>query len=688
MDFDSLGLDLKLLRALKKRGFDHPMPVQAEAVPKALEGRDIVARARTGSGKTLAYLLPALHRVLTSGMGRAGWQALILVPTRELCDQVKDETSSLIGHCGENIKVTALLAEGNAARSVASTAGQVVVSTPARIAALLRQGILSLRSLERSLKAVVFDEADLLLSYGYEQDIAEIAPAIPRSCQTMLMSATTSDDIDKLTKLILHDPISLDLLAKTAPEFDADDITNPAGMHSLGAATDIDHRSIDLPAACAVKGRVTETMEKLLYLLALLRLKLVQSKVLIFVNTVEIGMKVRIFLDAFGLRCSLLSAELPLNSRHHILQEFNKGLFDYLIATDDLHGSGHGADADSKSKKIKNNRRHDDSDINNDINGGGSGGSRKKKNIKRKTSKDEEFGVTRGIDFKGVNTVINFDMPGTVDGYVHRVGRTGRAGRSGTAVSLFAPSDAAFKRQLEASLGSGTTQQQHKDIDNNNNNNGDISLPHNTNAAAAAAPISIAVTDTSSSFVTLKSFDNITTSAVESLRYRSEDVARSITKSVIKEAAAKDLKAELLNSKRLASFFEERPADLQLLRHDRPIAASATAGAAAPHLKHLPAYLRDPTLQGSSFVGNGGGGYNNARGRIAKKRKAHAGIDPVKGFVKAPKKGRDRLEEPTEMELRAEEAGKKERKALKKKGGIETSYVAKKNVRRFKGRKR
>ncbi len=89
MTFEATGLDPRLLRALGKRGFEKPTPVQAECIPKALEGRDIVARARTGSGKTLAYLLPALHRILTAGKGKAGWQAVVLVPTRELCEQVR-----------------------------------------------------------------------------------------------------------------------------------------------------------------------------------------------------------------------------------------------------------------------------------------------------------------------------------------------------------------------------------------------------------------------------------------------------------------------------------------------------------------------------------------------------------------------------------------------------------------------
>lgn len=390
VDFDNLGLDARLLRAIKKRGFERPTAVQSECIPKALEGRDIVARARTGSGKTLAYLLPAFHRVLNSGKGLAGWQALILVPTRELCEQVKEVALALAQHCGESLTAVALLAEGHAARSAASSAGQVVVSTPARVAALIRDGALSARLLERTLSTLVLDEADLLLSYGYEGDVAAIAPLVPRSCQCMLMSATTSDDVDRLTKLVLQNPIALDLLAAAGGAEGAG-----APDDGAGAAAEIDHRSITLPAACGARGPASETGEKLLYLLALLRLNLVQPKVLIFVNSAEAGMRVRLFLDAFGLRCSLLSAELPLNSRHHVLQEFNRGLFDYLIATDDVHA------ADFQPRLSKKQQQQQQG---------------KDKRGRKGPKKDEEFGVTRGIDFKGVRTVINFDMPSGVQG--------------------------------------------------------------------------------------------------------------------------------------------------------------------------------------------------------------------------------------------------------------------------------
>lgn len=369
MSFADTGLDPRLLRALAKKGYAAPTPVQAQAVPKVLEGKDVVARARTGSGKTMAYLLPALHKVLTGNAGRAGWQVLVLVPTRELCEQVAEEAQSVAQHCGDVVKVTAL-GKGSgpggaptaaAQRAAVATAGQVVVATPGRVAAALGDGSLSAGVLAGRLHTLVLDEADLLLSYGYEDDLRALAPQVPRSCQCLLMSATSSSDVERLQKLVLHSPITLDL-TQVQGEGAAQ------GGDVSGAAPEITHYGVHC-----------ERADRLLYTLAMLKLGLVRKKVLLFVNTIDEGFRLRLFLEAFGLRAALLNSELPLNSRHHILQEFNKGLFDYLIATDDVH-AGVAAPASAGANGS-----------------GGKAGGGKKAGGKRKRDKDEEFGVTRCV---------------------------------------------------------------------------------------------------------------------------------------------------------------------------------------------------------------------------------------------------------------------------------------------------
>jgi len=562
--FESLGIDSRLLRALNKRQFVRPTPVQFSCIPKALEGNDIVARARTGSGKTMAYLIPAFQRVLQVDKGRIGWQALVLVPTRELAEQTLEEAKFLAQAFKNSISVSLLTGEGKILRQTAATAGQIVISTPARVAELITAKVMTSQMLSATLCFLALDEADLLLSYGYEEDMGVIAPCIPRSCQCMLTSATTSEEVERLTRLLFQNPIVLDLL----PASNEINLMNQnTNMHNGG---DIDHRLVQLPDSCGPPGCMAETTERLLRLLTILKYGLARKKVILFVNSADSGMRLRLFLDAFGIKCCELHSEMPLNTRNHVLQQFNKGIFDYLIATDDVHSHVEGC--------IQNkNKRTDKSRL-------------------AAGKKDFESGVTRGIDFKGVQTVINAEMPDNVNGYIHRVGRTGRAGSSGTAISITRMQDEDLIEQIKA-----------------------VIMPEGKG---------------------VQSFDKITKFAVESLRYRVEDVAKSITKSVIREARAKDLRAELLNSKRLASFFEERPADLQLLRHDRSVAAS-TAGAAAPHLKHIPSYLRDPALQGKSSVGSSD--VLNNGFLPSKKRRKTERIDPVRGFAKVPNNGAGHL---------------------------------------------
>ncbi|KAJ0531709.1 putative RNA helicase [Helianthus annuus] len=228
-----------------------------------------------------------------------------------------------------------------------------------------------------------------------------------------------------------------------------------------------------------------------------------------------------------------------------VLQGFNAGLFDYLIATDD---------SETKEKEQTDAEKK-----------------RSKKHKKRKL--DSEFGVVRGIDFKNVYTVINFDMPLSAAGYVHRIGRTGRAFNTGQSVSiLFLGED------------------EEKDV-------------------TYIAP-----------------FPLLEKNAVEFLRYRAEDVARSVTKIVVKEARAQDLRNEILNSDKLKAHFQENPRDLDLLKHDKLLSKKAPA----PHLRDVPEYLLDPTTQqASKFVKltRAAMGRNNNSGRGCKK----AG-DPLKTF--------------------------------------------------------
>ncbi|KAF2295635.1 hypothetical protein GH714_033366 [Hevea brasiliensis] len=391
--FEQLGLDPRLIRALNKKEISvtKPTPIQRVAIPLILEGKDVVARAKTGSGKTLAYLLPLLQKLFaSSGSSRKlAPSAFILVPSGELCQQVHKEVSSLIDSCKVQLKAVQLTTKMGVSDLRTALAGppDVIVTTPACVAKCLSAGALQSSSINDSLEILVLDEADLLLSFGYEDDLKALTAFVPRRCQCLLMSATSSADVDKLKKLILHNPYIL-----TLPEVE--------GVKDEAIPKNVQQFWI----SCS-------NQDKLLHILALLKLELVQKKVLIFTNSIDMSFRLKLFLEKFGIKSAVLNAELPQNSRLHILEEFNAGLFDYLIATDDN---------ETKEKEQA----------------GGSLAESRKSKRHAKQRLDSEFGVVRGIDFKNVHTVINYDMPLSAAGYVHRIGRTGRGYSTGASVSL------------------------------------------------------------------------------------------------------------------------------------------------------------------------------------------------------------------------------------------------------------
>uniref|UniRef100_A0ACD5WE61 Uncharacterized protein n=1 Tax=Avena sativa TaxID=4498 RepID=A0ACD5WE61_AVESA len=514
VSFDELGLDEQLKRALRKKGMTNTTPIQREAIPLILEGKDVVAKAKTGSGKTFAYLLPLLQELLKlSSEGRvrkSAPNALILVPTRELCQQVYTEASSLLQLCTSKLKIVQVNASMSDKDIKLALSGppNILVTTPACVATCISKGIVQGSSLKESLSMMVLDEADLLLSYRCEDDLKALVPHIPRGCQSILMSATSSPDIEKLTKLLLHNPFILTL-------------------------TEVGHAKDDvIPKNVQQFWISCSDKDKMLYTLALLKLELVQKKVLIFVNSIDMAFRLRLFLEKFGIRSAVLNAELPQNSRLHIIEAFNARLFDYLIATDD-----------NKTKEVKQTNKENKKD---------SRGSRKH----MQQTLDAEFGVVRGIDFKNVFTVVNFDMPPDPAGYIHRIGRTGRANKTGASISLVSPEEDNVFEEIENML---------QDIEKKDTN---CILP----------------------------FPLLTKNAVESLRYRSQDVARSVTSRDIQEARRQDIKNEILNSDKLKAHFEENPTDLDLLKHDKILSNKAIP----VHLRDVPEYLVDPTTKEAS----------------------------------------------------------------------------------------
>lgn len=557
--FEELGLDPRLIRALNKKEISiaEPTPIQRAAIPLILQGKDVIARAKTGSGKTLAYLLPLLQKLLStadSNRKKLSPSAFILVPSGELCQQVYKEVSSLIDSCKAQLKVVQLTSNMPASDLRNALAGppDILVSTPSCVAKSLSVGVLKSESINDSLEILVLDEADLLLSFGYEEDLKALTALVPRRCQCLLMSATSSADVDKLKKLVLHNPYVL-----TLPEVEGvKDEVIPKNVQQFWVS-------------CGDR-------DKLVHILALLKLDLVQKKVLIFTNAIDMSFRLKLFLEKFGIKSAVLNAELPQNSRLHILEEFNAGLFDYLIATDDR---------ETKEKEKANE--------------GSLAETRKsKKHAKQKL--DSEFGVVRGIDFKNVHTVINYDMPLSATGYVHRIGRTGRAYSTGSSVSLVSPDEMEILEEIKSFLG---------DDENNESN-------------------------------VISPYPLLTKNAVESLRYRAEDTAKSVTKIAVREARAQDLRNEILNSEKLKAHFEVNPRDLDLLKHDKVLSKKPPA----PHLSDVPDYLLDATTKEASKMvklARAAMGNNNSGRRQGPKRNFRKSKDPLKSFsAEGPRRGR------------------------------------------------
>ena len=305
-------------------------------------------------------------------------------------------------------------------------------------------------------------------------------------------------------------------------------------------------------------------------------------------------------MEQFSIKSCVLNSELPLNSRrisfppilcisahpfvrYHTVQEFNKGVYDYIIATDESSGK---AEKDGKNEQEDEEGRQDSLSAVGDTGQPSSqkrerslspqaGPSRPVKRRKKKMS-DREYGVTRGVDFVDVACVVNFDLPSSSRSYTHRVGRTARAGRTGMSLSFVVPAEEWGKNKVVGCLESSKEDE---------------------TVFAKIEKEQIARGNTIKEY----QFDM---QQVEAFRYRMEDALRSVTRSIIKEARIKELKTEILNSEKLKvrtsvlcsclwiahwvqAHFEDNPLDLEYLRHDKPLHPMRVQA----HMKHVPKYL-------------------------------------------------------------------------------------------------
>ena len=523
---------------------------------------------------------------------------LILVPTRELAEQVSKAVESFISFCAKDIRTINLTHRVSDAvqRSLLADAPDVVVATPARASVNVNSGALSLESLAH----LVLDEADLVLSYGYEDDLRNVAKSLPKGVQTMMMSATLTSEVDTLKGLFCRDPAILEL---EEPEDEGEGISQYVVKCVLSS---ISSRFLLTQRRCAED-------EKFLLLYVIFKLKLIKGKCIIFVGDVDRCYRLKLFLEQFGTKSCILNSELPVNSRIHVVEEFNKNVYDIIIASDEHEVLGDADESktedveDDTGKNTKSTKKSgDDSDKRSKTDGEPS--KKKRKVVK----KNKEYGVSRGIDFKNVACVLIFDLPKSSKSYTHRIGRTARAGQTGMALSFVIPADQ-YRKHKPTSIES--TKDDEKVLSK--------IIKHQAKKGKEVKPF------------------NFDMKQVDAFRYRMGDALRAVTGVAIREARTRELRQELIKSDKLKRHFEENPGDLHHLRHDGELRPARVQS----HLKHVPDYLLPKegkkAITGSEvgFVGMGKTSENRIRkARMANRMKGRGKksggkkADPLKTF--------------------------------------------------------
>lgn len=357
--FSGLGIAPKLLEVLASLKFQTPTPIQAKAIPAAIEGKDMIGIAQTGTGKTLAFGIPLIQRIMQAGLPAQAGQGigLVIVPTRELALQDNESLESI----GRAFRLkTAVLIGGVAmGYQIRTLKGRpnIIIGTPGRILDHLRQRTLDLRLVN----ILVLDEADRMLDMGFAPQVNQILEAVPKDRQTMLFSATMPENIVRIATRHMKLPVRVEV------------------AQSGTAAERVEHELFVVK-----KDQKARLLDKVLgeY----------KGSVLLFSRTKHGAKKICRDIKAMGHSTAEIHSNKSLMQRREALEGFKMGRYRVLVATDI---------------------------------------------------------ASRGIDVKGIEVVINYDLPENPEDYVHRIGRTGRAGQAGRAISFVVPEQRYKIREIE-----------------------------------------------------------------------------------------------------------------------------------------------------------------------------------------------------------------------------------------------
>ncbi|MFD1343804.1 DEAD/DEAH box helicase [Litorisediminicola beolgyonensis] len=352
--FADLNLSPKVLKAIDEAGYETPTPIQAGAIPHALEGRDVLGIAQTGTGKTASFTLPMIT-MLARGRARARMpRSLVLCPTRELAAQVAENFDTYAKH----VKLTKALLIGGVSfkeqEALIDKGVDVLIATPGRLLDHFERGKLILSDV----KVMVVDEADRMLDMGFIPDIERIFGLTPFTRQTLFFSATMAAEIERITNTFLSNPARIEVARQaTASETIEQSVV-------MIKATRRDRA--DSEKRAVLRAVIDGEGERL-------------TNAIIFCNRkVDVDIVAK-SLKKYGYDAAPIHGDLDQSQRTRTLDGFRNGELKILVASDV---------------------------------------------------------AARGLDVPSVSHVINFDVPGHAEDYVHRIGRTGRAGREGKAVTL------------------------------------------------------------------------------------------------------------------------------------------------------------------------------------------------------------------------------------------------------------
>ncbi|MFT7585271.1 MAG: ATP-dependent RNA helicase RhlE [Cellvibrionaceae bacterium] len=299
MSFDQFNLDSRLVRGVQDAGYKTPTPIQEQAIPKVLSGRDVLGLAQTGTGKTAAFMLPILQR-LTQGSLRK-LRVLVVAPTRELAEQIHVASQGLAKYT----KIRSMTMYGGIGkgkqREELKRGVEIIIACPGRFLDMQKEARIDLSDIE----VLVLDEADHMCDMGFMPDIKRIVKLLPKKRQTLFFSATMPSEIRELTRTILDDPVTVQI-GTSAP------------------AETVAHSLFHLPESTKVKQAL---------LFHILKSEAV-GRALVFTRTKRRAKVLAQKLEQKGHKVSALQGNMSQNARQRAMDGYRSGKFDILVATD------------------------------------------------------------------------------------------------------------------------------------------------------------------------------------------------------------------------------------------------------------------------------------------------------------------------------------------------------------------